>query len=208
MLASFLWFVEHSVFVSHWGILCTDNQSKTQADEWTPILCALHKCLIMVREETPWLMIVIFSLCAGPTYLEALYLPSSIWWWRQAYCSWQCRSSLSRCPHSAPHPGPQWWGYQEELQQDTKTKLCKHSWNMALYTLRTTYRVGIEERKCTTPTFVISIIYLYFRNNPYNPGQYDDYDATLLQKWTEINTIELTNKTNSNTNRIIHLNIS
>lgn len=81
---------------------------------------------IMLREEMSWLIIVIFSSCAKPTYLEALYRPSSIWCWRQAYCSWPCRSSLSRCPRSGPHLGPRWWGYLEELRQDTQTILCKH----------------------------------------------------------------------------------
>lgn len=69
-----------------------------------------------------WFTTVIFSSCVKYTYLEAPYLPSSIWWWQQAYCSWQCRSSLSRCPHSGPHPVPRWWGYLEELRQDTQTK--------------------------------------------------------------------------------------
>lgn len=109
------------------------NICKKQKKELWLWSSAQHMCFTMSREEMSWLMIVIFFLWAWPTYLEAPYLPSSIWWWRQAYCSWQCRSSLSRCPRSVPHPWPRWWGYQEELWQDKQNCVntggikCRHT---------------------------------------------------------------------------------
>lgn len=110
-------------------------------DDWIfmkgTLTAILHNVL---REEMSGLMIVIVSSCVESTYLEALYLPSSIGWWRQAYCSWRCRSSPSRCPHSGPHRGPRWWGYLEELRQETQTTLCKHEGGMLyVYILRTTW---------------------------------------------------------------------
>lgn len=91
-------------------------------------------------------------------YLGAPCLPSSTWWWRQAYCSWPCTSSPSRCPPSGPRPGPRWWGYLEGLTQD---RILVR--NRKIVTLRS--ELFVTDRPLTAG---ISILWIYCSkiNNP------------------------------------------